>query len=352
MVILDKVFTAEGSPNIALIKYWGKRDEKLILPCNSSLSMTFEHSALRTVTSILLSKRLKEDIFYLDGKKQDLKDKDTRERFSIVDKMRRMAKTNARIVVSSKNHFPTASGLASSASGIATLVYVLNAALQLNLSAREMSIIARQGSGSASRSLFGGIVVWNMGKRRDGKDSFAYQAFKKDYWPQIVDNIIVVSKSKKKVSSRAGMSQTVKTNPLFKQRQHSAQERLKLIMDAYRRRDISELSKCIIADSNEMHALMLSTVPSIRYLNSTSYAIMDAIDHLNTQHGRHVAGYTFDAGPNANVITTTRYQKKVLNALKPLISKGKISYIKTSRVGDGPKMLTEKDSLIKKNDYL
>ena len=349
MVTLDKTFTAEGSPNIALIKYWGKRNERLILPHNSSLSITFDHKALRTVTSVMFSKRLKKDIFYLDGKKQDLDDKDIKERFSIVEKMRRMAKTDARVIVVSQNYFPTARGLASSASGIATLVYVINKALGLGLDAKEMSVIARQGSGSASRSMFGGVVVWNKGKRGDGRDSFAEQIFKEDYWPQLIDNIVVVSTSKKKVPSRAGMRTTANTNPLFKQRSGSAESRLAEIKRAFKAKDISKVAECTIADSNEMHALMLSTVPSIRYLNAASYAIMDAIEGLNAMEGKTIAGYTFDAGPNANIITINKYQGKVTKVLSQLKKRGMISYVKTSRLGEGPRMLPESKSLIKKS---
>ncbi len=343
---MDKVITAEGAPNIAFIKYWGKRDERLILPFNSSLSMTFEHKAMRTVTSVVLSKRLAEDVFFLDGKMQNLKNKEIQERFGILNQLRAMANTETKMLVVSRNYFPTASGLASSASGIATLVYAANSALELNLSAKEMSVIARQGSGSACRSLFGGIVVWNKGSRADGKDSFAEQVFDSRYWPELVDNIVVVSDVKKKVSSRAGMGQTVKTNPLFKARPESAERRLRLIKEAYKKKDISEVAKHMIADSNEMHALMLSTTPSIRYLNPASYAIMSAIEELNDSEGRIIAGYTFDAGPNANIVTIGKYQKKVLEVIGPFEEDKQIQYMKTSKVGEGPKLLNVRDSMI------
>lgn len=346
MVHLDRVFTAEGSPNIAFIKYWGKRNDKLVLPYNSSISMTFAHEAMRTVTSILFTKKLKNDVFYLDGQKQNLENKDTAERFAVLDILRSAAKTEAKALVVSKNYFPTASGLASSASGIATLVFAANAALEIGLNEKEMSIIARQGSGSACRSLFGGIVVWKAGKRTDGKDSFALQVFERDYWPEIIDNIVVVSQDKKKTPSRLGMRQTVNTNPLFGVRTLSAERRLKLFKESYRRRDISGIAAHMMADSNEMHALMLSTVPSIRYLNPISYSLMDAVEELNENEGKIIAGYTFDAGPNANIVTVNKYQKKVMDMLKQFKEKGSVIYIKTSRVGDGPKLLGAEYSMI------
>jgi diphosphomevalonate decarboxylase len=346
MLHYDKVVTAEGSPNIAFIKYWGKRDERLILPHNSSISMTFDHNVLRTVTSVVFSKKLKKDIFYLDGKIMDLEHKEIKERFRIIDVLRKIAGTQACIMVVSKNFFPTASGLASSASGIATLVFAASKALGLSLTAKQLSVIARQGSGSACRSLFGGIVVWKKGSRPDGRDSFAEQVFDENYWPQLVDYIVVVSKSSKKVSSRAGMKQTIATNPLFKERPQSAEKRLRLLIKAYRERDISRLSELIMADSNEMHALMLSTIPSIRYLSPASYEIMDIVERLNEKNGRTIAGYTFDAGANANIITVEKHGKDIMKALGPLKKKGLVEYIKRSGVGTGPRLLDKSKSLI------
>ena len=263
---LDKVTTAAGTPNIALIKYWGKRNEKLILPYNSSFSMTLSKETLHTTTSVMFSEKLTEDIFYIDGIKQDLKNKDIFERFEIINHLRVLAKTNVHVIVVSKNDFPTASGLASSASGISTLVYCINEALELKMSPRELSIIARQGSGSACRSIYGGMVVWRRGEREDGKDSYSEQLFDEKYWPELIDNIVVLSQDKKKVSSRAGMKQTVETNPLYKARPDSAEKRLDTIITAYKNKDFDVLADCIMTDSNEMHALMLSTKPSIRYL--------------------------------------------------------------------------------------
>ncbi len=346
MAILDKIFTAEGSPNIALIKYWGKRDEKRILPQNSSISLTLSSSVLKTTTSVVLSKNLKHDIFYLDGVKQDLSGKDIQERFSVVDILRRKADSNEKALIVSNNDFPTASGMASSASGIATLVYVMDKALGLNLPEKELSIVARQGSGSACRSMFGGLVAWRKGTSPSGGDSYAEQIFDENYWPELIDNIVVVSQERKKVPSRAGMLQTVKTNPLYGSRPASAEKRFQKMINAYRRRDFDEVAGLMMADSNEMHALMMSTIPPIRYLNKSSYAIMDAVDELNHSEGRNIAGYTFDAGANSNVITLKKYKAKVLRALSPMLESKEILYIKTSMIGHGPKMLGESSSLI------
>ena len=345
-----RVFTAEASPNIALIKYWGKRDEKRILPYNSSLSMTFEHKTFRTVTSIAFSKKIKEDLFYLNGVRQNLSDREIMERFSILNLLRKMAGRRERAVVVSRNYFPTASGMASSASGIAALAYAANAALDLGLGRKELSRIARQGSGSACRSIFGGIVIWHRGSSPDGRDSYAEQLFDEKYWQDFISITAVVSSSAKKVSSRAGMRQTVETNPLFGARPESAEARLHDLVNAYARRDISGVAACAMADSNEMHALMMSTSPPIRYLNAASHAIMDAVESINNDAGEIIAGYTFDAGPNANIITIERHREEITRAIAPLMKKGIVKGIKVSHAGTGPVLLDSRWSMMGKKE--
>lgn len=345
MAILDKVFTALGSPNIAFIKYWGKRDEKLILPYNSSVSLTLSADVLHTTTSVLFSKKLKEDSLYIDGQKQDIKNKEIQERLWIINEMRKKAKTDAKVLIVSENDFPAASGLASSASGIATLVYAMNEALGLNLGQKELSIIARKGSGSSCRSIFGGIVAWRRGRNPNGTDSYAEQLFNENYWPDIIDIIAITSQVRKKVSSRAGMKQTVETNPLFKSRPDSAEARMEKVIGAYGKKDFNQLAEHIMADSNEMHALMFSTRPSIRYLNPVSFEIMDIIEGLNMGSGRNVAAYTFDAGPNAHIITLKKHKEDVLSALSFLEDSNDIIEIKTAGAGTGPRLI-EGHSLI------
>ncbi len=342
----DRVFTAEGAPNIALIKYWGKRDEKLILPQNSSISLTLSRDTLHTTTSVLVSSKLDEDRFYLDGEMQDLKDKDVAERFGIVEIMRKMAGIRENILIVSRNDFPTASGMASSASGIATLVYVLDKAFGLGLSPKKLSIVARQGSGSACRSLFGGLVEWKRGVKPDGSDSYAQQVFDEKHWPELMDNIAIVSQEKKKVPSRAGMRQTVRSNPLYASRPAAAEKRISELVAVYGKKNFDSLAELIMADSNEMHALMLSTMPSIRYLNRSSYKVMDLIEDLNISEGKNIAAYTFDAGPNAHVITLSKHNAKVMKALEQLKASGDVFDVRQSKIGHGPSMLGKDFSLI------
>lgn len=318
---MKDVVTASGPSNIAFVKYWGKRDDKLILPCNSSLSLTLDMKDengkyFRAVTSVMRSKKLKDDVFYLNGTKQDLSDKDVLERFQIIDQLRHIAKSKDRLLVVSENSFPTGAGLASSAAGIAALVYATAGAFGLKLSEKELSIIARQGSGSSCRSVCGGFVVWNRGTQTDGRDSYAETVAPADHWPDIVDLVAIVSLSKKKVSSRAGMKQTVQTSPLYKLRPEYAEQNVKTVIDAIRKKDFVGLGDVIMRDSNNMHATMLDTNPPIMYLNDISKEIIYAITDLNAAEGRTIAAYTFDAGPNAHIITTKKDVQKVRKALE------------------------------------
>jgi diphosphomevalonate decarboxylase len=351
--MVESTVTFRGTPNIALIKYWGKRNDKLILPCNSSISLTLKGETkaikgtpfnLYTKTSVLSSDKLTEDAFYINGQKQDLADKDVAERFYVINQLRTIARSSSHILVVSQNTFPTASGLASSASGIATLIHATSKALGLNLSEKELSIIARQGSGSSCRSVIGGIVKWDKGKMEDGSDSFAHQLYPANYWPDLVDIIAIVSSAKKKVPSRAGMAQTVKTSLLHELRLKIVEDKhIAKVEEALKSKDLSKLAEIVMKESNNMHATMLDTSPPIMYLDDNSKAIIYAIEDLNKKEGKVIAGYTFDAGANAHIITVEGNVDKVANQIKDIEG---VESIVVAGIGNGPEMLSEEESLI------
>ena len=151
-------YRSKANANIALIKYWGKRDEELFLPYTSSLSLTLDALYTETEVSFVDSEN---DIFYLDDEIQGKKETEKISKF--IDIFRKKSAIDRRVLVNSYNHVPTAAGLASSASGYAALAASLNKLFELNLDKKELSIITRKGSGSATRSLYGGIVEWHKG---------------------------------------------------------------------------------------------------------------------------------------------------------------------------------------------
>ncbi|VVB76787.1 Diphosphomevalonate decarboxylase [uncultured archaeon] len=328
----DEIFTAVGRPNIAFIKYWGKRDGKLNLPFNSSLSLTLggKGSPIITITSVMFTDKIRDDVFYIDGKKEIPKG-------GVVEMLRSLAGTSKKIFMVSQDSFPKSAGLASSASGSATLACAASNALGLKLSDRELSIAARFGSGSASRSVFGGIVEWHRGDAKDGSDSYAEQIADENFWPELVDVIGIVSGEKKKVSSDEGHLRTPRTSQFFASRPAIAEESLRRILPVIKAKDFNAMAEIIMRDSNSMHASMLDSWPSINYLNDRALSVMSEVERINRETGENVAAYTFDAGPNPHIITTRGRR----NEIRDLLARSGCTDVFDSAPGRGPVEVTD-----------
>ncbi len=210
-----------------------------------------------------------------------------------------------RVHIVSRNTFPTAAGLASSAAGYACLVHALADALGVSASPAELSVVARQGSGSACRSLFGGFVRWDMGARPDGADSRAVQVADEAHWPELCVLIAVVSDAKKETGSTDGMATSVATSPLLAHRAAAVVPgRLAALEAAYLARDFAAFGELTMRDSNQFHACCLDTFPPVFYMNDTSRRLVGLVHAFNADRGACAAAYTFDAGPNAVIYTT------------------------------------------------
>jgi diphosphomevalonate decarboxylase len=218
--------------------------------------------------------------------------------------------------IASRNNFPTAAGLASSASGFAALVASLASLYELSASPSELSLIARQGSGSACRSLFGGFVAWEMGSAPDGSDSLAVEVAPREHWPDIHALICVVSDDKKGTSSTSGMQRTVETSPLLQHRiAHVVPARMDAIKEAILQRDFPSFARITMQDSNQFHAVALDTDPPIFYLNDVSRSIIAIITEYNRAAGTIKAAYTYDAGPNAVIYAPKENIKEIVELL-------------------------------------
>jgi diphosphomevalonate decarboxylase len=221
----------------------------------------------------------------------------------------------------SVNNFPTAAGLASSAAGFAALVRAIADLYKLPQTATELSLIARQGSGSACRSLMGGYVAWDMGSKSDGTDSVARVVASKEHWPEMNALILVVSADKKGVSSTSGMQATAKTSELFQHRASTVVPNAMRAMEkAIQAKDFESFAKITMRESNSFHACCLDTEPPIFYLNDISRAAIRAVEMINEKSGKVVAAYTFDAGPNAVIYYLDENSKVVAGALKSVLS--------------------------------
>ncbi|NXV33766.1 MVD1 decarboxylase, partial [Rissa tridactyla] len=304
--------TCTAPVNIAVIKYWGKRDNDLILPINSSLSVTLHQDQLKTTTTAAASRDFAEDRLWLNGEEADVGHPRLQ---ACLREVRRLARKRRggsaedvaplnlsyKIHIATENNFPTAAGLASSAAGYACLVSAL---ARLYGVEGELSEVARRGSGSACRSMLGGFVQWQRGERPDGRDSLAQQVAPETHWPELRVLVLVVSGEKKQVGSTAGMQTSVDTSPLLKHRAEAVvPERLALMMRHIHERDFEGFGQLTMKDSNQFHATCLDTFPPIFYLNDLSRQIIALAHRFNAHHGRTKVAYTFDAGPNAVIFT-------------------------------------------------
>ncbi|XP_042294278.1 diphosphomevalonate decarboxylase isoform X2 [Sceloporus undulatus] len=301
--------TCTAPVNIAVVKYWGKRDEQLILPINSSLSVTLHQDQLKTTTTAAISRDFTEDRLWLNGKEEDIGHPRLQ---SCLREIRRLARKRRggsqsrdtaplsltyKVHVASENNFPTAAGLASSAAGYACLVYTLAKLYGIE---GDLSEVARMGSGSACRSMFGGFVQWVMGEDADGKDSVAQQVAQETHWPELRILILVVSAEKKPMGSTAGMQTSVKTSFLLKHRaQAVVPERMAQMIRHIQQRDFEAFGELTMKESNQFHATCLDTFPPIFYLNDISKQVVALVHRFNTHCGKTKVAYTFDAGPNA-----------------------------------------------------
>ncbi|XP_026233434.1 diphosphomevalonate decarboxylase [Anabas testudineus] len=310
------VVTCTAPVNIAVIKYWGKRNEELILPINSSLSVTLHQDQLKTTTTAATSRSFQEDRIWLNGKEEDI----THPRLqSCLREIRRLARKRRndgdpgvestclshKVHICSVNNFPTAAGLASSAAGFACLVYTLARVFGVE---GELSAIARQGSGSACRSMYGGFVQWIMGQQDDGKDSLAQQVAPETHWPELRILVLVASAERKPVGSTSGMQTSVQTSCLLKHRADSVVPgRMVEMIEAVQRKDFPAFAELTMKDSNQFHATCLDTYPPIFYLSSVSHQVINLVHRYNSHYGETRVAYTFDAGPNAVIFTLQQH---------------------------------------------
>ncbi len=307
--------TFEAPPNIALVKYWGMRDREQGVPYNSSLSVTLDR--FRSRTRVRFDPTLPDDEVEINGAPATGGPRDAVVRF--LDRVRARAALEDRASVVSDNNFPTASGLASSASGFAALAGAASLAAGLRLSGRDLSRLARFGSGSASRSVFGGFVEWQAGTRPDGGDCYARPLYPADHWPALVDVVVFVEGAPvKEVRSADAMQSSVATSPLYSRRLATVPRRLAEIRRAIGRRDSTRLFPLIMEECDNFREVCETTRPSLDYLTPTSRATLGEVRALNREAGTPIAGYTHDAGAHVHVFTLDRHARRVRDRLSRL----------------------------------
>ncbi|KZC08258.1 Diphosphomevalonate decarboxylase, partial [Dufourea novaeangliae] len=362
----------------------GKRDETLILPANDSISATLDTAHLCAKTTIMAAPHFKEDRIWLNGKEEDIRIPRLQNCLAEIRKRAGLSTTLGqwKVHICSKNNFPTAAGLASSAAGYACLVAALAKIYEVQ---GDISSIARVGSGSACRSVMGGFVRWHMGSDPNGSDSVAKQIVPATHWPEMRVLILVVNDVQKKVSSAIGMKRGMETSELLKYRvKHIVPKVANKMEQAIIEKDFKTFAELTMKDSNQFHAVVLDTYPPCVYMNDISHTIVDLIHSYNNAVNDVKVAYTYDAGPNATLYLLEKDVPEVMSILdhffpplqdnlveyrkglsietiKPsenLLGKiniqkqvpGCFKYIIYTQVGDGPRYLKDpKDHLLNNN---
>jgi diphosphomevalonate decarboxylase len=317
--------SATACANVALVKYFGKRCETYNLPAAGSLSVTLQ--PLRTTTQVAIDGQPGDDVVYLGDALASVPFTARVSRF--LDLLRQEAGSTSRVVVTTSNNFPTAAGLASSASGFAALALAATHALRIPTTPQSLSAWARRGSGSAARSIPGGFVVWHAGSAPDGSDSFAESIAPPGHW-DIALVIGIAATGPKADSSTLAMNRTRDTSPYYRAFIDSTAHWLAEAQQAVHARDIEKLGDIAEHSALAMHAATLAARPGILFFNPTTTAAL----HQVRQWRRDGIGawFTCDAGPQPKVLCSAADAQEIAERLRQVPG---IQDIITATPGDG-----------------
>lgn len=293
---MNATVTARAHTNIALVKYWGKADTDLIIPQTGSLSLTLDQ--FYTDTTVVFDDRLTADEVSVNG--QRLLTSQATKVHNFLNLVRQQSSRTSFARVTSVNHVPTAAGLASSASAFAALAGAASRAAGLTLDRTALSRLARRGSGSATRSVFGGFVEWHAG--HDDLSSYGVPFVEDVDWP-IAVVALVLDPHHKKISSRQGMQSSVNTSPFYPAWKQIVADDLAAIKPAILAHDFTTVGETLESNAMRMHALTLSAWPPYSYFNGDTLDAMQTVKELRAQG--IACYYTLDAGPNLKVFCQT-----------------------------------------------
>ncbi len=296
---------AIAHPNIALIKYWGNREDKLRIPANGSISLTL--GGLENRMAVRFDERSDADTLMIN---RNPAEPEMLERASMhLDLLRSMAGVTAGAQIESETNFPLGAGMASSAAAYSALTVAAASALELKLDQVALSRLARRGSGSAARSILGGFV--ELLAEDTDEASYARQIAPEGHWPMI-DLIVIVDEGVKHTGSSVGHARAP-TSPLQEARVADAPRRLLACRNAILERDFQSLAKIVEQDSDMMHAIMMTSEPPLHFWSGATLQVMVTVRDLRNQ-GVSVC-YTIDAGPNVHCLCLPESENDVMQAM-------------------------------------
>ncbi len=311
---LNSSATAFAPTNIALCKYWGKRHTEINLPVTSSLSVSLAELGAKTTLQAIDAAQ---DKIILNQQEIDLTNSFSQRLIEFLNLFR----VNQSLQITIEANIPIAAGLASSACGFASIIKALNKLYDWQLAEKELSILARLGSGSASRSLWDGFVMWHAGSQESGMDS--HGELLPETWPELCIGLLIINEGTKELSSRVAMEQTIKTSPLYQAWPEKVANDLILIREAINNKDFELLGKTSEKNALAMHATMLTAWPPIQYSQPETISMMQRIWRLRKE-GTAVY-FTQDAGPNLKLLFLAKDQPAIaaefsgLRIVKPFL---------------------------------
>lgn len=302
--------TAKAPANIAFIKYWGKTDPELRVPQNNSISMNL--SGLYSICTVEFNTGFTADeISFLD--EDTVKESEINRIKSSLNKIRSLNRSNMFARIITKNNFPKATGIASSASGFASLALAAITALGIKLTSKELSKLARQLSGTACRSIPDGFVEWEKGSGPE--DSYAKQLLPVDYW-DICDVVAIVSKKMKKVSTTEGHALS-STSPFYKTRIDGMDEKVRQMKIYMKECEFSRFGRLVEDEALNMHAICLTSTPPLIYWEPTTIEIMKKVT-VWREAGDIESYFTIDAGSTVHIICEEKTVPKLEENLKEI----------------------------------
>jgi len=318
-----KETVAIAHPNFALIKYWGKKDSNRNRPAMSSISVTVDSMISRT--KIFRNSQSNHQLF-ING----IEESDLSKILPPLEYLSEFSRADEYLVIESQNNFPTSSGLASSASGIASFVTAYEAHYDLCLDINHKVEASMLGSGSAPRSLIGGFVLM------DHKDNFrCSQILKEPEWPLDV-LICIVSKEPKEISSRDGMEISKKTSPIYQDWLDVNGKHINLALDAIKDKDMAALENVTEENCKLMHKVMKTSKPSISYMTDVTHSCLTEIENLRSSG--HSLFYTIDAGPQVKIICDPKSTEIIRDRI---IDKTSVIDVVYAGLGGPPRIIDE-----------
>jgi diphosphomevalonate decarboxylase len=300
--------TALAPANIAFLKYWGKTNDALRLPANTSFSMNL--SGATTTTTVESSDSYEKDIVeFVDDV---VSSHETKRIIDHIDILRSIARSTQRVRIKTKNSFPKGTGVASSASGFAALTVAAASSLGLSLSEKELTILSRKGSGSACRSIPDGFVLWEKGT--SDETSYARSIAPSTYW-ELRDILCIVDTSMKKISTTDGHT-TVATSPLWEKRIEQLPSVQEKMINAFMSKDFPKFGQLLEDECLNMHAVMQTQDPPLHYFTETTHSLIKTIQTWRTD-GLPVY-FTIDAGPNVHVICEKENEQRIVDMVSTL----------------------------------